>query len=217
MRIRKISYNNNYWYLLSITSYDGAYKFPLIFKDWIYWKVTNLYIIYPDQYRKLLNLQNNNNDIIIYAAGSYLTNSNEKTLSTEMSSIFRNGKVEHSPGACHFYIRVENANTIRLLLPSSKRLGASRELNFNKYYFEIPKNDFNKAIWFDKMAPAPITISTPNPQSICDINNYSTKTAAHFIGGTETMEAYIKSNMRYPSNSYYNRIEGTVSYYICRD
>ena len=25
-----------------------------------------------------------------------------------------------------------------------------------------------------------------------------------------TMEAYIKSNMRYPSNSYYNRIEGTV-------
>ena len=32
----------------------------------------------------------------------------------------------------------------------------------------------------------------------------------HFIGGTEAMEAYIKSNMRYPSNSYYNRIEGTV-------
>ena len=96
MRIRKISYNSNYWYLLSITSYDGAYKFPLIFKEWIYWKVTNLYIIYPDQYRKLLNLQNNNNDIIIYAAGSYLTNSNEKTLSTEMSTIFGNGKVEHS-------------------------------------------------------------------------------------------------------------------------
>lgn len=78
MRIRKISYNNNYWYLLSITSYDGAYKFPLIFKDWIYWKVTNLYVIYPDQYRKLLNLQNNNNDVIIYAAGSYLINSKEK-------------------------------------------------------------------------------------------------------------------------------------------
>ena len=210
MRIRKISYNNNYWYLLSITSYDGAYKFPLIFKDWIYWKVTNLYVIYPDQYRKLLNLQNNNNDVIIYAAGSYLINSNEKTLSTEMSTIFRNGKVEHSPGACHFYIRVENANTIRLLFPSSKRLGSSRELNFNKYYFEIPKNDFNKAIWFDKMTPAPITIPTPDPQSNCDINNYSTKTAAHFIGGTEAMEAYIKSNMRYPSNSYYNRIEGTV-------
>ena len=80
----------------------------------------------------------------------------------------------------------------------------------NKYYFEIPKNDFNKAIWFDKMTPAPITIPTPDPQSNCDINNYSTKTAAHFIGGTEAMEAYIKSNMRYPSNSYYNRIEGTV-------
>ena len=110
MRIRKISYNNNYWYLLSITSYDGAYKFPLIFKEWIYWKVTNLYIIYPDQYRKLLNLQNNNNDIIIYAAGSYLTNSNEKTLSTEMSTIFGNGKVEHSPGVCHFYIRPKIRN-----------------------------------------------------------------------------------------------------------
>ena len=77
----------------------------------------------------------------------------------------------------------------------------------NKYYFEIPKNDFNKAIWFDKMTPAQITIPTPDPQSICDVNNYSTKTAAHFIGGTEAMEAYIKSNMRYPSNSYYNRIE----------
>lgn len=210
MRIRKIKYNGNYWYLLSITSYDGAYDYPLIRKQWSFWKETNLYIIYPDQYQKLLHLQKNNNDIIVYDAGSYLTNSKEITLSTTMSTIFRNGKVEHSPQSAHFYIRVENENTIRLLLPTFKGLGATHELDFNQYYFEISKKEFNRVIWFDKETPAPTTIPTPNPQSICDVNNYSTIHNAHFIGGDGAMASYIKSNLVYPTKSYYNHIEGTV-------
>ena len=182
----------------------------MIFKDWKYWKVTNLYIIYPDQYEKLLNLQNKNNDIIVYIAGSYITDSKEETLSTTMTSLFQNEKVQHSPSCYHFYIRVESSNSIRVLLPSSGGLGTSRELNFHKYYFEIPKNDFDKVIMFDKETPAPITIKSPDTKSIVDVNNYSTKVAASFPGGKENMEAYIKSNMTYPTKSYYNHIEGVV-------
>lgn len=209
-RIRKIKYNDNYWYLLSITSYEGAYDYPLIHKDWKFWKTTNLYILYPDQYLKLLNLQNNNNDIIIYNAGSFLTNSTENTLETSIALIFRNNQIEYTPTCLHLYIRVEDSKTIRLLLPTQKALGTSRNLNFHKYYFEIPKSDFEKVINFDKWTPAPIKIQTPNPKSICDINNYKTYSEAHFIGGINNMQTYIKCNQRYPINSYNNQIEGTV-------
>lgn len=209
-RIRKIEYNGYYWYLLSITSYEGAYDYPLIHKDWKFWKTTNLYIMYPDQYLKLLNLQNNNNDIIVYNAGSYLTNSTENTLATSIALIFRNNQIEYTPYSSHLYIRVEDSKTIRLLLPTQKALGTSRNLNFHKYYFEIPKTDFEKVINFDKETRAPIKRRTPDSESICDLNNYKTYSEAYFIGGIKNMQTYIKSNQRYPTNSYYNQIEGTV-------
>ena len=156
---------------MSITSYEGAYDYPLIHKDWKFWKTTNLYIMYPDQYLKLLNLQNNNNDIIVYNAGSYLTNSTENTLATSIALIFRNNQIEYTPNSSHLYIRVEDSKTIRLLLPTQKALGTSRNLNFHKYYFEIPKTDFEKVINFDKETRAPIKRRTPDSESICDLNN----------------------------------------------
>ena len=45
----------------------------------------------------------------------------------------------------------------------------------NKKEYSLRKNDINKATWFDKMTPVTITTPTPEPQSICDVNNYSTK------------------------------------------
>lgn len=65
IRLRKVIYNSKPYYILSIGRYAGVYMYPSICKDWRYWKEAELYLLFPDQYKKLLNL-GKDNDIILY-------------------------------------------------------------------------------------------------------------------------------------------------------
>lgn len=154
IRLRKVVYNSKPYYILSIGRYAGVYMYPSICKDWRYWKETELYLLFPDQYKKLLNL-GKDNDIILYYTINVSSIADIKSIQQAFPYIFKGKDMDEETAQkehtrSHLYIRVEDDKHIRLQSPFC--YDSSNPFTDNSpclSYYEINKNEFFNVIRFD--------------------------------------------------------------------
>ncbi len=183
LQFKKIKSFEKAYYILYHIYYDGYYDYPAICEDWHYNKCCMIYVFTEDEYNKIFNISDGINVIKVYASRStseyysYLSKDGQEHLEGHLKSLFENpitledisNAYNHS-FADKWYIKKENATTIRFSLPTSDMLWEDAQkineenarkraddkwyyksdiskyncVDFSTQYFEVSKMQFDK-------------------------------------------------------------------------
>ena len=160
MQFKKYEAYNTVYYALYIVNYNGYYDYPAISRGWHYYKDCWVYLFTEEEYLKLLDLKEGFNTIHTFTFFStnidhkYGTNSGTLYINNSLDKIFydmnndeeysRNRRTNPRFGE-NWYVKVEDDNTIRFILPTSKDLWEdaqrkNKEKENDKYYLPIRKH-----------------------------------------------------------------------------
>lgn len=135
LQFKKVRSFDNVYYILYHIYYDGYYDYPAIYEDWHYNKCCMIYVFTEEEYAKIFNLSDGINTIKVYDSCctseyySYLSKDGQEHLEGHMKRIFESpisqemiNKAYSHTFADKWYIKRENATTIRFALPTSDML-----------------------------------------------------------------------------------------------
>lgn len=181
MQFKKYESGDTFYYALFIVNYNGYYDYPAISRGWHYYKNCWIYLFTEEEYQKLFCLKEGFNTIHTFTFFStntehkYGTNSGTLFINNRLSEIFndmnndeeyRNNRRNNPRFGENWYIKVEDENTIRFILPTSKDLWEEAQkinkekendrfylpirkhscVDFSDEYFEVSKAQFDKLI-----------------------------------------------------------------------
>lgn len=162
LRFRKVIYNSNNYYIMTLSRYNGVYMYPTICRDWRYWKETEIYLLFPDEYKKLSSAQKDV-DITVYYTMHISNQADVKTLQQSFPYIFMGKEMdvsmadkEHSK--LHFFIHIEDDKVVRFEYPTFSDINPfttnieeqkKNTLFYKQCYYEVSKLDFFNMINFD--------------------------------------------------------------------
>lgn len=152
LQFKKVMFEGEAYYLLHYVTYEGAWRYPSIYKDWFYGKVTILYIFSPEEYEKLKFLQEGINAIktiksTSFGHGSFSMYSN---INAAFNDLFESKEKLFKDEPMTWYIKKEDDKTLRFQsisyaeLKSGKIMEITASPNFDMRYFEISYSNFSK-------------------------------------------------------------------------
>ena len=148
IQTKTTSYKGIKYYVLMIKQYDGVYKYPSIYEDWYFWKETNGYLFTEDEYNKLNNLNGETKletKYHVHLGSSYEKYDETKFLDLIQTELGRE-KSEYSSTYTFPILKSTSDETevIRFFVPQS--FSSYRTYNFEKEYFEVSPQEFDKII-----------------------------------------------------------------------
>lgn len=153
LQYKKVMFEGDAYYLLYYTTYSGAWRYPSIYQDWFYGKVTILYVFTPEEYEKLKNLQEGINIIKTIKSTSYghASFSMCSNFDSAFNDLFESKEKLFKDKPMTWYIKKEeDEKTIRFQyisyaeLKSGKIMEVTDSPNFDMRYFEVTYSNFSK-------------------------------------------------------------------------
>ena len=152
LQFKKVLFEGEAYYLLYYATYEGAWRYPSIYRDWYYGKVTILYVFTPEEYEKLKNLQEGINAIKTIRTTNYGHESFSmySNFNSAFNDLFESKEKLFKEKPMTWYVKKEDERTIRFQsisyaeLKSGKILEITDSPNFDMRYFEISYNNFSK-------------------------------------------------------------------------
>jgi len=152
LQFKKVMFDGDVYYLLYYTTYEGAWRYPSIYKGWFYGKVTILYVFSSEEYEKLKNMQEGINAIKTIRSTTYGHESFSmfSNFNSAFNDLFESKEKLFKEKPMTWYVKKEDEKTIRFQsisyaeLKSGKILEISDSPNFDMRYFEISYSNFSK-------------------------------------------------------------------------
>ena len=152
LQFKKVMFEGEAYYLLYYATYEGAWRYPSIYKDWFYGKVTILYVFTQEEYEKLKNLQEGVNAIKTIKSTNYGHESFSmySNFNSAFNDLFESKANLFKEKPMTWYVKKEDEKIIRFQhisyaeLKSGKILEITDSPNFDMRYFEISYSNFSK-------------------------------------------------------------------------
>ena len=152
LQFKKVLFEGEAYYLLYYATYSGAWRYPSIYKDWFYGKVTILYVFTSEEYEKLKHLQEGINTIKTIRSTNYGHESFSmfSNFSSAFNDLFESKEKLLKEKPMTWYVKKEDEKTIRFQSisyaepKSGKILEITDSPNFDMRYFEISFSNFAK-------------------------------------------------------------------------
>lgn len=181
MQFKKYDVGEDIYYALYIVDYKCYYDYPEIYQGLHSYKDCKIYLFTEEEYQKLYDLKEGFNKIHTFTFVNtnfdhkYGTNSGKLYINNRLEEIFYDMKNDeqyrynrlHKPNfGDNWYIKVEEDNTIRFILPTTKYLWEEAQqinkdnekksgyipirqyncIDFSDEYFEVTKAQFDKLL-----------------------------------------------------------------------
>ena len=165
LQFKKIKSFDKIYFVLYHIYYDGYYDYPAIYEDWHYNKCCMIYVFTEDEYHRIFDIVDGINTVRVYASCctseyySYLSKEGQEHLEGHLKRLFENpissediSKAYNHSFAEKWYIKKENANTIRFALPTSDMLWEeaqkineenARKREQDKWYYKSDISKYN--------------------------------------------------------------------------
>lgn len=142
IQTKTFTYKGTSYFIIMVTKWSGAYKYPNIKEDWYTFELTIGYIFTKEEYQKLFNINNSlelKTKRVVYLGSKYESYDETKFLDLiqlELSKETNIYSIEYK-----FPILKSEEGAIRFYLPDyfSKYTG---KIDFEKAYFETKQEDF---------------------------------------------------------------------------
>lgn len=150
LQFKKVLFEGNAYYLLSVPRYVGTWRYPSIYKGWFYGKVTNLYVFTSEEYQKLKNLDDGINAVKTVKSTNYGHESFSmySNFNSAFIHLFESEKDLFKEKPMTWYVKKEDEKIIRFQSISYAELKTGKVLevvgspNFDMRYFEMSSIDF---------------------------------------------------------------------------